>query len=158
MFARRVPKHWVFKGINFVATGSSKNCYLYSLTHDLNADSMEKMDKNYATAVKIVQPELFLEALTESLHEEITDKLYLRHKLGQCVYIDRHQHYSNSVPPILIKPPCSSYQKEVRIVWEFLDGEIKPIIIESTKASSFCSIVSDEELQRSRTSMNPQNL
>ena len=152
-FINRIPKHWGFKGIKF--TTESSNCYVYCLTYELNAESMTRMDENYDTAVRILHPELFLAALTDSLHAVIKNIPMLTFKLGQCVYIYRDQHYSlpNSVPPMLIKEPRHSYQKEVRLVWETLDAEIEPILIKSAKASSFCSIVSDEELQQSTNSM-----
>ncbi len=145
----RVPKHWKFEGIKFVVTAS--NCYVYCLTYELNADSMTRM--NYDTAVRILHPELFLEALTNALGAKTNIRWF---GLGPCVYIHRDQHYSpasKSVPPMLIKEPRHSYQREVRLVWEALDAEIEPILITSPEASSFCSIVSDEELQQSTKSM-----
>ena len=56
----RIPKHWEIKGIEFQITAD--NCYVYCLTYELNADSLTRMDENYDTAVRILHPELFVEA------------------------------------------------------------------------------------------------
>ena len=145
-----IPKNWEIKGIQFQ---TAYNCYVCCLTYELDADSMKRMDEDYDTAVRILHPELFLEALTNALGAKTNIRWF---GLAPCVYIHRDQHYSpasKSVPPMLIKEPRHSYQREVRLVWETLDAEVEPFLIKGSKASAFCAIVSDQELQESTNSM-----
>lgn len=106
------------------------------------------MNPHYDTAVRISNSKLFFAALTEFLGAIKNIRWY---GLGNCVYIAyRYEHFSKpKTSPILVKEPRHSYQREVRLVWESLDPDIVPIVITSPKARSFCSLVSDEELQES---------
>lgn len=133
------PPAAIISGIRLTREISSCDFFVFCMTTEPSRTAMEEFECD--TCIEIVNPTLFLRALTRKVRILAGDLVWY----GHVTYMDKKYPYTleTGLHPASTKDEKYIYQKEYRAIWQgkkyaLEDGFLSPIFVKVPKSIKFC--------------------